>query len=104
MNLQQTISELEQKAAEYTQAADSLRVLLRYENTGGTSGSGRNGSTAGAKAEASTRGTAKKGAKEKAASPTVAGKQQGKRAPMSPETRAKLSASAKARHQKAQAG
>jgi hypothetical protein len=28
MNLQETIPELEQKAAEYTQAANSLRALL----------------------------------------------------------------------------
>jgi cell division septum initiation protein DivIVA len=37
MNLQQTIEELETKAAEYTQAANSLRALLPYENVNGSS-------------------------------------------------------------------
>jgi hypothetical protein len=52
MNLQKTITELEQKAAEYTQAANSLRALLPYENTSGASGArtyGSNGKTAVAK-------------------------------------------------------
>ncbi len=101
MNLQQTINELEQKAAEYTQAANSLRALLPYENANGTSGTGANGNTSGAKSQASTRGDAKKGA---AASPKVAGQQQGKRAPMSAETRTKIVVAVKARHEKAQAG
>jgi cell division septum initiation protein DivIVA len=101
MNLQQTINELEQKAAEYTQAANSLRALLPYVNKSGISGAGTNSSTSGAKAQASTRGRAKKRA---ASSPQVAGKQQGKRAPMSVETRAKIAAAARARHGKAQAG
>jgi hypothetical protein len=102
MNLQQTIDELEQKSAEYTQAANSLRALLPYENMSGASGSGSNGNTAGAKAGASTRGGVNKGAQQKAASPKLARKEQGKRPPMSAETRAKMAASAKARHQKSQ--
>jgi hypothetical protein len=99
MNLQQTITELEQKAAEYTQAANSLRALLAYKNTNGTSGAGSNGSAAGVKSLASTRGAVNKGAGQKASSPKVAGKQQSKRAPKSAETRAKIAA-AKARHGK----
>ncbi len=58
-------------------------ALLFYED----------GSTVGAKAQASTRGTAKKGAAQKR-----------KRAPMSPETRAKIAAAARARHGKSHAG
>ncbi len=58
------------------------------------------GSTAGAKAGASTRG----GAKKKAASPKVAGSRQGKRTLMSAKTRAKIAAAARARHGKVQAG
>jgi hypothetical protein len=108
MNLQKTITELEQKAAEYTQAANSLRALLPYENTSGASGArtyGSNGKTAVAKSQASTRGGAKKVAKQKTASPKVIGQQQGKRAPMSAETRAKIAAAVKARHhKKSQAG
>jgi hypothetical protein len=108
MNLQKTITELEQKAAEYTQAANSLRALLPYENTSGASGASgasANGNTSVAKSQASTRGAANKGASQKAASPKVIGQQQGKRAPMSAETRAKIAAAVKARHhKKSQAG
>ena len=103
--MQQTIDELEQKAAEYTQAANSLRALLPYENTSGASGASANGNTSVAKSQASTRGAANKGASQKAASPKVIGQQQGKRAPMSAETRAKIAAAVKARHhKKSQAG
>lgn len=104
MNLQQTIDELEQKAAEYTQAASSLRALLPYENASGASGSEASVSTAGAKAQSRTRGGAKKGAKGKAASPKVAGQQQGQRESTSSETRAKIAAAAKTRHGKSQPG
>jgi hypothetical protein len=102
MNLQQTITELEQKAEDYTQAANSLRALLPYENANGTSGSGANGKAVGAKVQASTQGAAKKGA---ASTPKAASKQKGKRAPMSAETRAKIAAAVRARHEKkSQAG
>lgn len=115
MNLQQTIEELETKAAEYTQAANSLRALLPYENVNGSSqnkaklngssngsinGSangnynGKVKSKLGAKSESSTQS-----AKQATAKTSRGQKASRKRAPVSPETRAKISASHKARRQ-----
>ena len=97
MNLMQTINELEQKAAEYTQAADSLRALLSYEESDRNSGR-QNGNQAGAKAgtkSQSTSGVHKQASPKKSAGKKAAGK----RSAVSPETRAKISAAIKARHQ-----
>ncbi len=94
MNLQQTINELEQKAADYTQAANSLRALLPHENTNGTSGVGRKQTTPSAQTPSSTRIGGGKGT----AKNTSPAKTAGKRAPMSAEARAKIAAAVKARH------
>ena len=111
MNLQQTIEELETKAAEYTQAANSLRALLPYENVNGSSHTKvkLNGSTNGS-VNRSSNGKVKSKLAAKPISSTQEAKQATvkkgrgqkatrKRAPVSPETRAKISASHKARRQ-----
>src|SRR4028118_393421 len=106
MNLQQTIDELEQKAAEYSQAADSLRALLAHENGNSNSQPKVNGVSGNANSSKSTikanngvkapRAFAKK---QTGANKATGTKFSGKRAPVSPETRAKMSASIKAKHQ-----
>ena len=91
MNLQQTIDELEQQAARYTQAANSLRELL-------------NEGTALPTEEVAPVVAAKRGRKpksESAGNATAAAKNRktGKKRVVSDEARARLSASMKARHQ-----
>jgi hypothetical protein len=111
MKLQQTIDELEKKAAQYTEAANALRIVLSQEqsnNGGGASTNGSNGSSSGASgsngsrtvARAQSNGVANKVAKAK----KTEGKKPGrKRAAVSPETRAKISAAIKERHKQRKA-
>jgi cell division septum initiation protein DivIVA len=108
MNLQQTIDDLEQKAAEYTQAADSLRTLLPYENgdrTSQTTSGGVSGRTNASKANAKggVKTSSASGMKQTGSKKAAGQKTTGKRTPVSPETRAKISASIKARHQQKKA-
>jgi hypothetical protein len=110
MNLQKTIEELEGKAAEYTEAANSLRTLLPYEHANGNSqtrASGQNGSVSSSKVKAKPgpkRQLSTQGAAQTSAKQTKGQKTTGKRSPVSPETRAKISAAIKARHQQKKAG
>lgn len=83
MNLQQTIDELEQQAAKYTQAAQSLRSLMGGEVALPT--------------ETTTEAPKRRGPKTKAEKLEVAAKA-GKKRNVSPEARAKLSAMMKERH------
>ena len=91
MDLSKTIAELEKQAAQYTAAADSLRAL----NTGS--------SAAAVVAAASAPSGAKRGRKpgrpagSKASAAKAAKGANGKRY-VSPETRAKIAAAIKARH------
>ena len=85
MNLQQTIADLEKQAAQYTDAANSLRALLQQEKTGQTTGQ----TTSQPKA-------AVKAASKKAAS--KGRKKASKKAAVSPETRAKISEALRASH------
>jgi hypothetical protein len=89
MNLQQTIADLESKAAQYTEAANTLRTLL--QNTGSADGSTQDG-VSGQDAAPRRRGRKPKGDTE-----ARTGKK-GRRA-ISPETRAKIGAAMKARHE-----
>lgn len=100
MNLQRTIAELEEKAAQYSHAAQALGVLLPYEETasasfGASAGQqktsvkqGPNTPSAAGKSNASSKAGSKGGSNNRA-----------KRPPMSAEARAELSAIMKARHQ-----
>jgi hypothetical protein len=115
MKLQQTIDELEKKAAQYTEAANALRIVLSQEqsnNGGGASANGSNGSSSGSSngasgsngsrtvARAQSNGVGNKVAKAK----KTEGKKPGrKRGAVSPETRAKISAAIKERHQQRKA-
>lgn len=92
MNLQETIAELEKQAAQYTEAANTLRALLDQETTVATSVSAQAGGRKSAKA--APRKAAGKGRKKA-----------GKKAAVSPETRAKISEALRASHaaRKAQA-
>lgn len=99
MDLQKTINELEAQAAQYTEAAKSLRSLLS------------NGQTAPAvrqevrptRTNTSTKPQANKTSGKTTDKAKATDKGNGRRA-MSPETRAKLSAAAKARHAAKRAG
>ena len=85
MNLQETIAELENQAAQYTEAANTLRALLEQEATGKVA----------APAKAATKTAAQKVAK---GAPRKARKKAGKKAAVSPETRAKISEALRASH------
>jgi hypothetical protein len=82
MNLEATIKELEGQALQYQQAADALRALLTTGSSSGGSGDLR---TAPYQRVSSNRAGAKPG-------------QGGKSSRFSDETRAKISATLKARH------
>jgi len=83
MNLEQTIAELDKQAAKYAEAANGLRALL--QDGGGSS-------AATAQPARATRGRAKQG------SAKTDGRKKVKRV-VSPETRARLAESMRARHQ-----
>jgi hypothetical protein len=89
MNLQQTIEDLVRQAAQYTEAADALRTLL--QSTGSADSSAQDG-VSGQEATPRRRGRKPKGSTE-----AKTGKK-GKRS-ISPETRAKIGAAMKARHE-----
>ncbi|HEX8551531.1 MAG TPA: hypothetical protein VF681_08225 [Abditibacteriaceae bacterium] len=98
MDLQQTIDQLEQQAAQYTEAANALRTLLAQ--TGGATAEPEQEAAAAPKAN---RGRGGRGAaKAKAAKPAKAAAKPasggGKRT-VSPETRAKIAAAIRARHE-----
>ena len=84
MNLQQTIDELEQQAARYTEAANTLRGLLNQEVA-------LPETSAATSTPSQSSEPAKDGRK---------GRKTGKKRVVSAETKAKLAASMKARHQK----
>ena len=86
MNLQQTIADLEKKAAEYTEAANALRALL-------------NGRPAPDGATERPAPPNQSGTRARGGRGTKAGKKANKRV-VSAETRAKMAAAAKARYQK----
>lgn len=85
MNLQETIADLEKQAAQYTQAANTLRGLLGQ----GGGQSRASGQSAGGRKAAGKGGAAKGGARKK---------RQGARKAVSPETRARISQALKASH------
>ena len=86
MNLEQTIADLEQQAAQYTEAANTLRSLL-----GQGGGQAATASKAGAgKSNAGRRASKKAGAAKK--------RQGSRKAAVSPETRAKISEALRASH------
>ena len=87
MNLQQTFDELEQEAAKYTQAANSLRMLL-------------DGGIELPSEDSAALSTRKQGAKAPKDELQTKGRKTGKKRIVSAETKAKLAASMKARHQK----
>lgn len=97
MDLQQTIDQLEQQAAQYTEAANALRVLLAQ--IGGASAAPEQAEAAAPKAGrprgAGNAKAAKAAPAKAAAKPARAG---GKRT-VSPETRAKIAAAIRARHE-----
>jgi hypothetical protein len=86
MNLQQTIDELEEQAAKYAQAANSLRMLLDEGISLPSEDS----------APTNTRQQSVKAPKDNA---QTKGRKSGKKRVVSAETKAKLAASMKARHQ-----
>jgi hypothetical protein len=90
MNLQQTIADLERQAAQYTEAANALRTLM--QNTGSADGSAQNGIP---EQEAVPR---RRGRKPKGGAEAKTGKKGNKRS-ISPETKAKIGAAMKARHE-----
>ena len=81
MDLQQTIAELEKQAAQYTEAANSLRTLLQQEGASRTAGQSR---------------TSAKVAPRKAAAKSS--RKGSKKSPVSAETRAKISEALRASH------
>lgn len=87
MDLRKTIADFEQKAADYTEAANSLRALLAHE-TGSAPSPVRVAATA---ANTSGTATSKRGRKP--------GRQSGKRGAVSEETKAKIAAAMRAKHQ-----
>lgn len=100
MDLKQTIAELERQAAQYTEAANALRAL---QNGGASSAPA---AVAEAIAPVRRRGRQPKAQGAAGAKPAAkkAGKAQGQKRYVSPETRAKIAAAIKARHdQKRQA-
>lgn len=117
MNLQQTIEDLEQKAAQYSDAANALRVVLAHEqpangsaparSTAPTNGSAPAKSASGSNGAGSGKQAAVKvAASKQPASRQPAGKKANKKYTMSPEARAKLSKLMKERYaqKKAAAG
>ena len=91
MNLQQSIDDLERKAAQYTEAANALRALLQNE------GSVQDGATGQQQAPRQSGRAAKSATKAK--SGAKSGKNGSKRV-ISDETRARMAAAAKARYEK----
>lgn len=97
MNLQQTIDELEHQAARYTQAAQSLRALLDEgvalptEDVAPVVAAKRGRKP---KSDAAANGNSSANA-----TPAAKGRKTGKKRVVSAETKAKLAASMKARHQ-----
>jgi hypothetical protein len=103
MNLNPTIAELEKKAAEYQAAADALRTLLPYEENGVTPASVSKASAASNSAPAkpaASKSAGRASTKQKSAPQKnpAAAKPASKRT-LSPETRAKIAAATKARHE-----
>jgi hypothetical protein len=92
MDLQQTIDELEKQASQYAEAAETLRALLPSSGQ----------AAAAAPAETPRRGRPSQAAVAEESSEGEGTKGNGrkvkKKRTMSPETRAKLSAAATARH------
>jgi len=88
MNLEQTIADLEKQAAQYTEAANSLRALLK---------AGTSAPKVASQPKVTRKYAAKKGAGKS--------KKQSSKAAVSPETRAKISEALRASHaaRKAQA-
>ena len=80
MNLQQTITELEAQAAQYTEAANQLRALL-----------GTTSAPAASQPKAAAKAAPKKAAAKSA-------KKAGKKSAVSAETRAKISEALRAAH------
>lgn len=102
MNLSQVIADLEKKSEDYKAAAESLRSLLVHENQEATKSvvpisnqsSSEGVKTGGRKGKAGAKKTAA-GAKSQQAAKSEQG---GKRI-VSPETRAKIAAAMKAKHE-----
>ena len=85
MNLQETIAALEKQAAQYTEAANTLRQLVEQEG----------GQSAAVKTVAKSAVAAKKSAKKPGAAKK---KQGGRKSVVSAETRAKISEALRASH------
>ena len=85
MNLQETIAALEKQAAQYTEAANTLRQLVQQEG----------GQSVAVKAVTKAAAPAKKSAKKASA---VKKKQGGRKSAVSEETRAKISEALRASH------
>jgi len=90
MNLQQTIAELEQQAAKYTQAANTLRALLDTEQNEQPTEEPAPEETGPASATPTQNGTRRRGRTSNKGN---------KKSGLSAETRAKISEGMKLRHQ-----
>lgn len=99
MNLQQTIDELEKQSSQYAEAASALKALLPSGQSAATpqNAAPRRGRPAGQPRAAAASSETQSGGETESGGKTNGRKTKKKRT-MSPETRAKLSAAATARH------
>ena len=95
MDLTKPIAELEQQAAEYTEAANALRAL---QSGGASAGSAAAISPAAADASSDAAPARRRGRRPKQGNAAAKAKPQGEKRYVSPETRAKIAAAIKARN------
>ena len=104
MNLQQTIADLETQANRYSEAANALRALLQDEESASEQSSQQAAASkqGGKKARGTgaRRGVATKAGKKRNAKGSTKGNTGHKKRAISADTRAKMAAAAKARHQR----